>query len=152
MLVNRDRVFSQEGWHHFIGHFFHRGLMLLDFDEHRQHRRIMQHAFARKRLHGYAQQMAPVITDGIGRWQPRSGFLVYPAIKQLTLDVVTKAFMGSTLGPEADSINRAFIDTGHDRAATPGRRPAGRSRTHRLTGLFSGQVVLRRPGPRRRSR
>lgn len=111
VLINRERVYSQEGWHYFIGRFFTRGLMLLDFDEHLHHRRIMQHAFTRKRLHGYAQQMAPVIDGGTRAWQPSERFLVYPALKQLTLDVATSAFVGVPLGANANRVNRAFIDT-----------------------------------------
>src|SRR5690606_22686618 len=35
ILINRERVFANgPAWSHFIGPFFHRGLMLLDFDEH----------------------------------------------------------------------------------------------------------------------
>ncbi|EUA33858.1 P450 heme-thiolate domain protein [Mycobacterium xenopi 3993] len=47
-----------------IGPFFNRGLMMLDFDEHLYHRRIMQEAFTRTRLAGYVEH--------IDRWQARS--------------------------------------------------------------------------------
>ncbi len=42
-----------------IGPFFHRGLMLLDFDEHMFHRRIMQEGIGRprSRLVGYVEQV-----------------------------------------------------------------------------------------------
>ena len=54
LLVNRDRVFaSGPAWSHFIGPFFHRGLMLLDCDEHLHHRRIMQAAFSNDALRRY---------------------------------------------------------------------------------------------------
>lgn len=52
VLINRDDVYSQTGWHFFIGRLFRGGLMLLDFEEHRYHRRIMQQAFTRARLRG----------------------------------------------------------------------------------------------------
>lgn len=111
ILINRDDDFSQSGWDWFIEAFFPRGLMLLDFDEHLHHRRIMQQAFTRKRLRGYIQGMAPVLARGIDAWEPDEAFLVYPALKQLTLDVATEVFTGVELGPQADRINRAFIDT-----------------------------------------
>ena len=50
---NRNKDFSQQGWAPVIEAFFNRGLMLLDFDEHMYHRRIMQEAFVRTRLVGY---------------------------------------------------------------------------------------------------
>ncbi|NBP86122.1 MAG: cytochrome P450, partial [Mycobacteriaceae bacterium] len=53
VFVTRAKDFSQRAWEPVIGPFFHRGLMMLDFDEHRYHRRIMQEAFTRDRLAGY---------------------------------------------------------------------------------------------------
>src|SRR2546421_67683 len=54
VLQNKDRAFaSGPGWSFLIGPFFHRGLMLLDFEEHHAHRRIMQQAFTSDRLAAY---------------------------------------------------------------------------------------------------
>src|SRR6202007_2907494 len=53
---NRNKDYSQQGWVPVIGPFFHRGLMLLDFDEHMFHRRIMQEAFVRSRLVSYVEK------------------------------------------------------------------------------------------------
>ena len=53
IYTNRNKDYSQQGWIPVIGPFFNRGLMLLDFDEHMYHRRIMQEAFTRSRLTGY---------------------------------------------------------------------------------------------------
>ena len=36
--------------------------------------------------------------------------LFYPAIKQLTLDLAADSFLGVPLGPEADAVNKAFVD------------------------------------------
>ena len=58
---NRNKDFSQEMWTQVIGPFFHRGLMLLDFEEHMFHRRIMQEAFVRTRLVGYTEQVDQVV-------------------------------------------------------------------------------------------
>ncbi len=111
VLANRDRAFSnQQGWDHFIGAFFDRGVMLMDFEEHRHHRRIMQQAFKRERLVSYLEKMNPAIERGISRWPPGSGFELYRAAKQLTLDVATEVFVGAELGPEADRLNDAFIN------------------------------------------
>ncbi|GAB1516257.1 cytochrome P450 [Actinophytocola sp. KF-1] len=111
VLANRDKAFSQKGWEYFIGPFFHRGLMLLDFDEHIYHRRLMQLAFTADRLSGYMVQVGDVVRDSVSAWSPRDGFLVYPALKQLTLDVATKIFMATTLGGEATKLTKAFVDT-----------------------------------------
>ena len=36
--------------------------------------------------------------------------LVYPAMKQLTLDLAATSFLGAGIGPEVDEITRAFVD------------------------------------------
>ena len=46
-MLNRGDLFSNhQGWDYFIGKFFHRGIMLLDFKEHRWHRKIMRRHLA----------------------------------------------------------------------------------------------------------
>jgi cytochrome P450 len=111
VLQNRERAFaSGPGWSSLIGPFFHGGLMLLDFEEHHRQRRIMQSAFTAERLAGYLGPMNQTLSEGLARWPSKRGFRVYPALKQLTLDVATRTFMGLDLGPDADRLNRAFTD------------------------------------------
>jgi cytochrome P450 len=110
---NRDKAFANgPAWTYTVGPFFRRGLMLLDFEEHHMHRRIMQEAFTRDRLVGYAAGMHTPIEAGLAHWDTRDGFRAYPALKQLTLDIAAEIFMGGaedTSRPEMDKINRAFI-------------------------------------------
>jgi cytochrome P450 len=112
VLLDRDRNFSNElGWNHLLGRLFPRGLMLMDFDQHRLHRRIMNAAFGRDALRYYVDIMNRVADDGIRPWAAERDFHFYPAVKQLTLDNAAVAFLGLELGPEATRINGAFIDT-----------------------------------------
>lgn len=150
VMLNKGDLFSNhDGWDYFIGRFFHRGIMLLDFDEHRWHRRIMQQAFSRDALRGYLQRMGPRIENGLRDW-PEGTMKVLPTIKQLTLDLATDVFMGEELGPESRRINRAFIDT--VRAGTallrfpvPGLRWARGLRGRRtLERLFSQRIAGKR--------
>ncbi|MEW2358359.1 cytochrome P450 [Spirillospora sp. NPDC029432] len=129
VLVNRDKAFANgPAWSYFIGPFFYRGIMLLDFEEHLHHRRIMQQAFTQKRLRSYMDAMAPGIKEGVQAWEPGPGFKVYDHVKQLTLDLATDVFMGVELErAEADRINGAFIDavragTAYVRFPVPGLR------------------------------
>jgi cytochrome P450 len=129
VLVNRDKAFANgPAWSYFIGPFFYRGIMLLDFEEHLHHRRIMQQAFTQKRLRSYMEAMAPGIARGVEAWEPGPGFKVYDHVKQLTLDLATDVFMGVELDrAEADRVNGAFIDavragTAYVRFPVPGLR------------------------------
>jgi cytochrome P450 len=111
VLTNRDRAFSNKlGWDPLIGAFFDRGVMLMDFEEHRHHRRIMQQAFKRERLVGYLDKMNPAIRRGIAGWRSGAGFQLYRAAKQLTLDVATEVFVGTRPSAAADRLNAAFIN------------------------------------------
>lgn len=110
---NADKAFANgPAWGRLVGPFFTRGLMLLDFEEHHTHRRIMQEAFTRDRLASYVAPMHPAIAQGIDTWQGGEGFRCYPALKQLTLDIATDIFMGGaedTSAAEMERVNHAFI-------------------------------------------
>ncbi len=91
-LANRDKSFAnKKGWEYFIGPFFHRGVMLMDFAEHHHHLRIMQQAFTRDRLVGYLDAMNPGIERGLAQWRPGQRFPLYTEAKQLTLDLATES-------------------------------------------------------------
>ncbi len=148
---NKGELFSNnQGWDFFIGKFFYRGIMLLDFEEHRWHRKIMQQAFNRDVLREYIQRMGPAIENGIAAWRPGSRFSVFDAIKQLTLDLATDVFMGYELGPEANRINQAFIDavrggTALVRFPVPGLRWSRGLRGRRiLEDFFRSQIDEKR--------
>lgn len=111
VLTNKDKVFSQQGWAELIDNFFHRGLMLLDFDEHMAHRRIMQEAFTRDRLAGYVEQFTPVLREQITQWPTDRPPRLYWHLKRLTLNVASRVFMGEQAGESADRLNRAFVGT-----------------------------------------
>src|SRR3954447_26520983 len=84
VLANHDRAFSNaDGWGYFIGPFFERGVMLMDFEEHRHHRRIMQEAFKRERLVAYIEKANDTIARVIPTWRPGPGFTLYEAAKRL---------------------------------------------------------------------
>lgn len=129
VLVNRDKAFaSGPAWSYYIGPFFKRGIMLLDFEEHLHHRRIMQQAFTPARLRAYMDAMAPGIVKGVEAWEPGPGFKVYDHIKKLTLDLAVDVFMGVDLDDaERARVNGAFIDavragTAYVRFPVPGLR------------------------------
>ncbi|WP_297601114.1 cytochrome P450 [Mycobacterium sp.] len=115
VFSNRNKDFSQKGWHPVIGPFFNRGLMMLDFDEHMYHRRIMQEAFTRGRLTGYVEHIDRVASDIVANWPTNDArFLFHPAMKELTLDVASLVFMGHEPGTDHDlvtKVNQAFTIT-----------------------------------------
>ncbi|WP_227981213.1 cytochrome P450 [Nocardia spumae] len=112
-LLNKDGALANEpAWSRLVGPFFHGGLMLIDFDEHKRHRRIMQQAFTRPRLQAYTERLHPAIEQGVAHWGESESFPAYWKLKQLTLDIAADLFMGGaadTSAAEMARINQAFI-------------------------------------------
>ena len=115
MYSNRNKDYSQQHWKDVIGPFFKRGLMLLDFDEHMYHRRIMQEAFTRSRLSGYVVHIDEVVSAVIADWPTNDPhFLLHPAMKELTLGIASMVFMGHEPGTDHElvtKVNNAFFTT-----------------------------------------
>ncbi|MBD3729417.1 MAG: cytochrome P450 [Sphingomonadales bacterium] len=121
VLFDRDKIFSStQGWGFILDQLFPRGLMLLDFDHHRVDRRALSIAFKPEPMRHYAAALDRGIAHAVANWEGPRRF--YPAIKALTLDTAADSFLGLPLGPEADRINRAFIDM-VQAAVAPIRRP-----------------------------
>ncbi|MER5489885.1 cytochrome P450 [Streptomyces sp. NPDC002490] len=111
VLTNQDRAFaSGPAWDFFIGPFFDRGLMLLDFEEHLAHRRLMQQAFTRERMVAYLDRVHDIAERGIGSWQPGRQTLL-PLFRRLATDMAISAFVGLELGSgEIRRVERAFTE------------------------------------------
>ncbi|ALG85716.1 cytochrome P450 [Gordonia phthalatica] len=112
ILMNKDRAFANgPAWSYFIGPFFNRGIMLLDFDEHRDHRHILQQAFTPRVLQGYLDELQPMVAERMTRF-PTGRVKMLAEFKKLTLDVALEVFLGLELEQaEADRLNKAFIET-----------------------------------------
>jgi cytochrome P450 len=151
---NADHAFANgPAWSYLVGPFFDRGLMLLDFEEHHRHRRIMQQAFTADRIARSTDAMHEPVETALDTW-PEGELPVYPALKDLTLDLATQLFMGGAPNASAEemaAVNRAFIDcvqaaTAVVRADLPGTRWRRALRGRRLLEDF-----LQRHLPRARA-
>jgi cytochrome P450 len=111
VLMDKGRNFSSEkGWNAFLGRLFPRGLMLMDFDEHKAHRHIMAAAFKTGPMKGYLERLNDDMPERIKMWGEKKSFAFYPAIKQLSLDMATTVFLGLEPGKESEKVNRALTD------------------------------------------
>jgi len=110
VLLDCQKLFSPSlGWGVFLDRLFPRGLMLLDFDEHRLHRRALSVAFKSGPMQSYLSGLNAGIAKGLREWPRGRAFKFYPAIKQLTLDLAATSFLGEQLGPELEAVKRSFI-------------------------------------------
>jgi len=154
VLFDQARQFSStHGWDRILGLLFPRGLMLRDFDDHRLHRKALSVAFKSGPMKSYLGELDRGIAARVAQWKAGPGeMLLYPAVKQLTLDLAATAFLGAGIGPEVDEINRAFIDmvaaaVAPIRHPLPGTQMArGVKGRKRIIAYFSEQIPVRRAG------
>ena len=152
VLFDQSKLFSStSGWEIVLGRLFPRGLMLLDFEEHRLHRRALSVAFKSGPMKSYLAALDSGIAARVAQWRAQPGpMLFFPAMKQLTLDLAATSFLGAGIGPEVDEITRAFVDM-VAAAVTPIRKPwpctpmaRGVKGRERIVAYFSEQIPIRR--------
>jgi cytochrome P450 len=152
LLFDQAKQFSStHGWGMILGRLFPRGLMLLDFEEHRLHRRALSVAFKSGPMKSYLSSLDAGIAARVGQWKAQPGpILFYPAMKQLTLDLAATSFLGAGIGPEVDEVTNAFVDMVAASVAVirkplpftqMGRGVKGRER---IVAYFSEQIPIRR--------
>ena len=153
VLFDRDKIFSSEqGWGPVLNLLFPRGLMLMDFAAHRADRRALSIAFKPEPMRHYCDLLNADIARVVESWGAGER-LFYPAIKALTLETAATSFLGLPFGPEADRLNKAFVDM-VQAAVAPIRRPLpftamGRGYAGRkmMVEYFTGLLRERRANP-----
>ena len=150
LLFNRDKLFSSEqGWGPTLNNLFPRGLMLMDAERHRADRKVLAVAFKPAPMKHHCEKLNAGISERMADWTGQS-FNFYPAIKSLSLDLAASAILGIPWGPEADKINKAFVDEvqasmGIVRSPLPlTKMGRGVKARKYLTDFFSEQVEQRR--------
>ena len=102
---------AEKGYDKQLGAFYPRGLLLMDFDEHRADRRLMQGAFKVDALQRYVELMRPLVERHVDEWGRAGRIMFYPRIKRLLLEVGALCFLGiDDFQREAARINELFLD------------------------------------------
>jgi len=152
VLMDQAKLFSsQHGWERIFGRLFPGGLLLMDFDEHRLHRKALSVAFKAGALRSYLESLNSGIAANVSRWLRSSADLrCYPALKQMTLDLAAAAFLGEGMGADTERVKRAFIDmvaatVAVVRIPLPGTQmKAGVEARRLMIEFFSRQIAARR--------
>ena len=160
VLFDRDKNFSsQAGWGPVLDKLFPRGLMLMDFEEHRLHRKALGVAFKSGPMRSYHDALNDGISSRIAEWHLEgrgqgagTDFAFYPHIKQLTLDLAATSFLGIALGEQARDVNRAFAamvaaSVGVVRKPLPGTQMwRGVNGRKVISDYFASEIPKRRHG------
>ena len=111
VLLDKEKMFSSAGGWDALQRIYPGGLILQDFDGHRQSRRIMMAAFRATAIRDYRVRMGSIMQDLVTSWPTDTPFDFYTAIKDLTLRMGGAVFMGLPLdGDLAKKINRAITN------------------------------------------
>jgi cytochrome P450 len=90
-----------------------RGLLTSDGDVWLHHRRSMQPAFHRQRIHGFGPLMADATRDMLAGWEnaAKSGLVVDvdQAMMELALEILGKALLGVDLRREAPALTQSVV-------------------------------------------
>lgn len=111
VLLDPQHLFSSRfGWAGLLDQVFPGGLIMMDFDDHRLHRRALSVAFKAGPLRNYLSVLDAGISARIAAWRAAPGpMLFYLAMKQLTLELAATAFLGGSLGRAIDQVSRALV-------------------------------------------
>lgn len=83
------------------------GLLNTDGEVWRRHRRMIQPAFRKERLRGYASMMVDEARTEVNRWNSRAPIDLGAAMTQLTLRVVSRSLFSHDVERDVDAVGHA---------------------------------------------
>jgi cytochrome P450 len=86
------------------------GLLTAEGQTHLRHRRLLQPAFHRERIAGYAQVMIDYAERMTGRWQPGATLDLSKEMMRLTLSIAGKTLFDSDVESQADEVGVAVTE------------------------------------------
>jgi cytochrome P450 len=109
ILVTQQTAFQKSLGTRALRHLLGRGLLTSEDPLHRQMRRVVQPAFHRERIAGYARAMESAARRYAGELQPGAPFDLHAAMTALTLRIATTTLFGSD---ESDASGRVSAALG----------------------------------------
>ncbi len=155
ILITRQHDFVKSEGTRAMRELLGQGLVTSEEPLHRKMRRIVQPAFHRERVAGYAQ----TIREYAERWRPPPGvFDMHAEMMELTLRIASKTLFGADAGEEADRVGGAlqevitiFPDVLGPFGAIKRRLPWGPAARFRKARAVLDEIVLRLIAARRES-
>jgi cytochrome P450 len=107
-LVDHARSFASGADRYIMKRFLGEALLTTDGDVHRQQRRLIQPAFHKKRVEGYAEIMTRQTLEMLDTWHPGDELNLASALQELTLRIVVKALFNLDLQTQSSELSRLF--------------------------------------------
>ena len=86
------------------------GLLTAEGEHHRRQRRLIQPAFHRERLDGYARVMSRRAAEAADGWADGAVVDVFAEMSALTMGVVGEALFGAEVGEDFERVQEALVD------------------------------------------
>jgi cytochrome P450 len=155
VLVTHQQYFVKSEGTRAMRELLGQGLVTSEDPLHREMRRLVQPAFHRQRIAGYAHTMS----EYAEAWQPPAGvFDMHAEMMELTLRIASKTLFGVDAGEEADRVGAAlqdvvqiFPDVLGPFGAIKRRLPFGPTQRFREARKVLDEIVLRLIAERRKS-
>ncbi|MDR3575326.1 MAG: cytochrome P450 [Anaerolineaceae bacterium] len=110
VLVTHARQFIKSRGLQFTRPVMGNGLLTSEGDYHLRQRRLVQPAFHRQRVAGYAKTMVEYAEGVNRRWQPQAVVDMTSEMMRLTLGIAGKTLFNADVAGEADEIGLALTD------------------------------------------
>ncbi|MCB0229412.1 MAG: cytochrome P450, partial [Anaerolineae bacterium] len=122
LLVTNHRMFSKSRALKVAQRLLGQGLLTSEGDYHLRQRRLVQPAFHRQRMGGYAEVMANYAARTADRWQDGAQVNMAQEMMRLTLAIVGKTLFDADVEDEAPQIGEALTESLHavNRLLLPG--------------------------------
>lgn len=144
LLDPDDNFSSRRGWE-VVDAYFPGFVLLRDFADHREHRRMMTPLFKPAALQRYLAEMDPIIAESLRTWPEVVD--IYPAMKRLILTVALPVFGGFEPGEADEALYRDLAAVLDNVLAPPGvRRWRGLRARDRLRRTLRAELAGRRLG------
>jgi len=108
VLVTNNRNFTKSRGLELAKKFLGEGLLTSEGEFHRRQRRLVQPAFHRQRIDGYAQVMVDYAVAAGDRWREGQAIDAHQEMMRLTLSIVAKALFGADVESEAREVGRSL--------------------------------------------
>jgi cytochrome P450 len=108
VLVTRARLFRKGRALERAKRLLGQGLLTADGDDHLRQRRLVQPAFHKARIAGYAETMIAHTRRTADRWRDRDTFDVSAEMNRLTLTIVGETLFGADVEADAGAVRQAL--------------------------------------------
>ncbi len=108
LVEQADRFYKTRPFKRALGKYLGQGLFVLDGDEHRRKRRLVQPAFHQQRIEAYAAVMVAFTQRLIERWNPGTDYDIAQEMMVLTSSIVAKTLFDADVSKDAETVGQAM--------------------------------------------